>query len=381
MGEKDMPQTRSRPSATLERSEAHGDDRKPRPSTGRSIQSDTFGQRPDAVSDPDRCRGEESASGPVFDRRIEPDGYSWWYVDALSDDGQHGLTLIAMIGSVFSPYYAWARSRGPTDPEDFCALNVALYGKGGKRWALTERGASALDRSVDHLAIGPSSVSWNGRWLEVCIDEITAPIPTRLRGRIRVHPTTLSPQSYTLDAAARHRWWPAAPCSQVEVEMHRPDLRWCGDAYFDANWGSEPLEKRFVGWDWSRSTLADGSCAVLYDPIARDEPARSLALRFDRNGSTSAFQPPARARLPKTPIWRVARGVQTEAGHRARVLKTLEDTPFYARSVVSSHLCGQSVTSMHESLSLERFSRRWVQLLLPFRMPRNNRAYSRSTQP
>ena len=42
---------------------------------------------------------------------VRPGGYAWWYVDALSDDGQHGLTIIAFIGSVFSPYYAWARAR------------------------------------------------------------------------------------------------------------------------------------------------------------------------------------------------------------------------------------------------------------------------------
>ena len=30
----------------------------------------------------------------------------------MSDDGQHGITLIAFVGSVFSPYYAWARGRG-----------------------------------------------------------------------------------------------------------------------------------------------------------------------------------------------------------------------------------------------------------------------------
>jgi len=33
-------------------------------------------------------------------------------------------------------------------------------------------------------------------------------------------------------------------------------------------------------------------------------------------------------------------------------------------------LLGESVTAMHESLSLDRFRARWVQMLLPFRMPR-----------
>ena len=59
--------------------------------------------------------------GPDFSVALARDGYAWWYVDALSDDGAHGLTIIAFIGSVFSPYYAWARRRGPADPARFCA--------------------------------------------------------------------------------------------------------------------------------------------------------------------------------------------------------------------------------------------------------------------
>jgi carotenoid 1,2-hydratase len=35
---------------------------------------------------------------------VAPGGYAWWYLDALSDDGRHGLVVIAFIGSVFSPY-------------------------------------------------------------------------------------------------------------------------------------------------------------------------------------------------------------------------------------------------------------------------------------
>jgi carotenoid 1,2-hydratase len=38
--------------------------------------------------------------------------------------------------------------------------------------------------------------------------------------------------------------------------------------------------------------------------------------------------------------------------------------------VLASRLGGDEVTAIHESLSLDRFRRRWVQMLLPFRMPR-----------
>ena len=39
-----------------------------------------------------------------FDSPIPPGGYLWWYLDALSDDGRSGITVIALLGSVFSPY-------------------------------------------------------------------------------------------------------------------------------------------------------------------------------------------------------------------------------------------------------------------------------------
>jgi carotenoid 1,2-hydratase len=52
------------------------------------------------------------------------------------------------------------------------------------------------------------------------------------------------------------------------------------------------------------------------------------------------------------------------------VVATLQDTPFYARSVVSTEWYGTPATAMHESLSLDRFRTPWVQAMLPFRMPR-----------
>jgi carotenoid 1,2-hydratase len=76
---------------------------------------------------------------------------------------------------------------------------------------------------------------------------------------------------------------------------------------------------------------------------------------------------PAPAALPHTRIWRINRATHGDA---ARIAATLEDTPFYARSVVTSRLFGRDAMVMHESLDLERFSSRWVKMLLPFRMPR-----------
>jgi carotenoid 1,2-hydratase len=81
------------------------------------------------------------------------------------------------------------------------------------------------------------------------------------------------------------------------------------------------------------------------------------------------FDAPPAAPLPGT-FWRVARGTRSDTQQPAAVIRTLEDTPFYARSIVSARLLGSSVIAMHESLSLQRFRSPWVQALLPFRMPR-----------
>jgi carotenoid 1,2-hydratase len=51
----------------------------------------------------------------------------------------------------------------------------------------------------------------------------------------------------------------------------------------------------------------------------------------------------------------------------------LEDTPFYARSNVAGRLLGENILAFHESLDLDRFDSRWVEVLLPFRMPRRAR--------
>lgn len=307
--------------------------------------------------------------GPGFDLTPDPGGYVWWYVDALSDDGRQGITLIAFVGSVFSPYYAWARRRRAADPRNHCALNVALYGERGRRWAMTERGRAALQQSPERLQIGPSAVSFDGDCLRVAIDEIAAPIPRRVRGEVRVYPKAVTTRDFAIDPKGRHRWWPIAPSARVEVELRQPALRWSGTGYHDMNSGSEPLERGFRRWDWSRAAVDDGTL-ILYDTSARDGRGEVLALRVDPRGEIEELPAPPRAPLPTTGIWRIPRCIRCEPETQARVTQTLEDTPFYARSLVRTGLLGRSVETFHESVELDRFASRWVQVLLPFRMPR-----------
>ncbi len=276
---------------------------------------------------------------------------------------------------MFSPYYAWARQRHARneaiaiDAENFCAINVALYGAGGKRWAMTERSRAQVQRDAVQLQIGPSALVWQGDALHIKIDERTVPRPARLRGEVTLHPAALQSDVYTLNSNARHVWRPIAPCARVQVSFDRPALRWQGHGYLDTNRGDAPLEDHFVRWDWSRALLRDGRCAVLYDAQRRDGGRTSLALAIDRAGVVKPFDAPAGQALPRT-RWGIARGTRSQTAGSAQVRQTLEDTPFYARSLVGIDLLGERVTAMHESLSLNRFASPWVRCMLPFRMPR-----------
>lgn len=281
--------------------------------------------------------------------------------------------MIAFVGSVFSPYYAWAKRRGAADAENHCALNVALYRRraGSSRfqhlWAMTER--SGAVRSPRSLQIGPSRLAWVGHELQIDIDEWTAPFPQRLRGRITLQPQALPCRAFALDAADRHLWQPISPAARVAVAFDQPRLNWQGEAYLDSNHGARPLEQDFSDWHWSRAALPGGRSQVMYDVNGRDGRPLSLALAFDAGGGFEAITAPPVCGLPVT-AWGLQRQSRCDAGMQPIELARLESGPFYSRALVQSQLGGQPVTAMHESLSLRRFSSPWVQAMLPFRMPR-----------
>jgi carotenoid 1,2-hydratase len=94
-----------------------------------------------------------------------------------------------------------------------------------------------------------------------------------------------------------------------------------------------------------------------------------LALRFSPKGDAVDFAAPMRQPLPRT-LWRIPRTMRSDPGVAPRVRDTLEDTPFYTRSVIESGLLDERVVSMHETLDARRLASAAVQLMLPWRMPR-----------
>jgi len=246
---------------------------------------------------------------------------------------------------------------------------------------MTERGRNSVSRSAEQLVIGPSQLNWMGDHLQIDLNEISVPIPRRVLGTVRVYPKALCTYSNALDDEGKHRWGPIAPCARVEVDFQQPGLKWQGHGYLDSNEGDEPVTVPFKTWDWSRACMADGSTAVIYDVTQTNGVQTVLAERFKPDGSHESFTPAAkRERLPRT-WWRVDRGVRSGGSKSGgaeggventapRLLATLEDTPFYARSLLQTTLLGERVTAMHESLEPQRLRGLGVRMMLPWRMPR-----------
>ncbi len=277
--------------------------------------------------------------------------------------------MIAFRGSVFSPtYYRARRHRLDHHPDEFCGINVVLYGPGCARWVFTEPSPRDVATTASSLCVAGSQLWWDGDALVVDVDETTAVTGARVRGRVRIVPE-LAGDPLALDPAARHLWVPVAPRARVQVQMQSPDVSFSGSGYHDSNWGRQPLEACFDSWSWSRAETPHGA-AIVYDVALPDGPIRH-ALRIDRDGSHDDWVPTDLSTLPRT-RWALPR--QNRADGPTTLVRTLEDTPFYSRSIVRTCIDGRQTLAMHEGLSLTRFTHPVVQLMLPFRLRRGWRA-------
>lgn len=284
----------------------------------------------------------------------------------MSDDGASSIVVIAMLGNAFSPRWARARERDPAASSlDFSAMNVALRSGSSSRWVLTERARGSVARSADHVAVGSSEMTWQGDDLVVRIDERSAPWRERVRGTIRLVPLAHSDLVVDLDPRGLHTWSPRIPIARVEVDFEEPRVHFRGTGYFDMNQGAGPLEGTFASWSWSR--VSDGRrVAIAYDVAMRNGASRARTFAGSRGQALVPALHEAVVELPTTRFG-LTRTARAEAGP-ITLVRTLEDGPFYARSVVSTTLDGSRAIGMHETVSLDRFRSAWVKFLVPFRM-------------
>lgn len=233
---------------------------------------------------------------------------------------------------------------------------------------MTERGRDALKDGPDHFTVGPSSLHWEGDTLVIDVNEITVPLPSRLKGQIRFTPDVGQATSFALDQNARHHWWPYAPFGKIEADFQNPALSWSGHGYGDTNTGTAALEADFCGWTWSRASTENGA-TIFYEPHERSGNRSTLAIKVGKDGSVTHCDAPPIVQL-KSGFWGVARDTRSQDPSQTRISTTFVDAPFYTRDALEMVLDGKVCPAVHESLNLDRFANPIVKLMLPFKMPR-----------
>lgn len=193
-----------------------------------------------------------------------------------------------------------------------------------------------------------------------------------MRGEVRARPFALTDRTFLIDPHGRHRWRPLAPRANFEIALSEPALSWRGEGYFDANDGDEPLEDAFSAWDWARLYPDRRETIVLYDTEPRAGAARRIAIAVSPDGQIIEADAPALQRADPTPVFRIQRRIGGDGGAAPKIIRTLEDAPFYSRSLVETSLGGRPYRGFHESLSGDRLRSNVVRAMLPFRMPRTD---------
>ena len=234
---------------------------------------------------------------------------------------------------------------------------------------MTERGTRTTERSATSFVVGPSDIKIDDRGMTINIRERTTPFFTKLIGEVTLTPSTLTDHVVALDPDRSHFWRPIAPLAHVDVRFDHPRIAWSGHAYHDMNWGSRPLESTFDSWFWSRATSSEGA-HIIYDKTLIDGTRSGFAIDIDRHGHVSDQAMPPETELGTT-FWRMKRPARLASAPSKVML--FEDSPFYSRSLVETQSGNELITGFHESLSLTRFKTPWMQIMLPFRMPRWDR--------
>ena len=334
-------------------------------SGGRRSASWGWGSNGNALR-PASGRGDDKE--PNFNLEVPPNGYAWWYIDGVEPNTGQAVSIIAFIGSVFSPWYKWS---GRKKPQNNVCLNIATYGKKG-RFAMTDRGDSALIQEAHKLTIGPSSLTWDQteKKLVIEIDEISSlPFISKLKGTITLKPTGITDVELPLTKEGTHVWRPFAPTAEIDVDLNKPEWQWTGHGYFDANFGTRALEQDFDYWTWGRFPLKTGT-SCFYDLELRNNEQYQFGFHFERDGIPSDITDAPKNKRFSRSLWGIRRETRCDKEYKPRQEKSLLDAPFYSRATVSTRIKGIKTIGVFEALDLRRFRNPLLMFMLAVRVPR-----------
>jgi len=230
-----------------------------------------------------------------------PNGYEWWYFDAMSEDGRYALVAIFFLGAPMSPYYnRVADGRDPL-PRDWCGVFFSVHEKKEGRWLerawnynlypvgefvstnpkahigeSSMRGQSEADGWAWDLIVNERGL-WRGR--------SQAFLRFQMRGDDRT-----SDMAHDAPNTEGHTWVCTAPVCDVfgELQLTRgAPIAFTGTGYHDHNFGRLPWDD-VAAWYWGRArypAAQGGKTLVFYQTFFRDGSDEPILLEVGADGA------------------------------------------------------------------------------------------------
>lgn len=297
-----------------------------------------------------------------------PGSQEWWYFDALSDDGLHGLVVVFYAALPFDPDYgreALAYLRNPTrkrpHPRDYCAIGISWYHQGktaayalnGYRRDLFRHSSSPFQVCIDGNELAREDAQYRLR-IETPASIGHALVEADLT--FRPVPTTV-PLERNLGTKDRpHHWIVASSDCRVSgtVRVRRGGrgeiiraVAFQGRGYHDHNAGVDEISLAMKRWHWGR-VHAGADTHVYYHAIPWTGPTHSLWITLRDGAATRIIDPanvtelaPARAhplRFPQDHGLTVEPtcldGTKLVRYHR----RAVDSGPFYTRWLSEFHI-------------------------------------------
>ncbi|MFV1884980.1 MAG: hypothetical protein ACMZ7B_10870 [Balneola sp.] len=205
-----------------------------------------------------------------FDPKKPPQGYEWWYFDAISMDKKWSFVVIFFQGNPFSPEYIKAGEAAK--PDQFPAISISVY-KNGKpeyysfieyqegrlNWN-DEEGTCSIGSNFFKRTVSESEVVYELLLAQTL--ESGHSINSKLKFTSPIIPERVIEHQAS---GEKHFWNLLQPQAQVNGSISIKgksndfNVLFSGTGYHDHNTGYEPMKKSFEDWYWGRLHFKDST--------------------------------------------------------------------------------------------------------------------------
>lgn len=205
-----------------------------------------------------------------FDPDKPPQGYEWWYFDAISLDKKWSLVVIFFQGNPFSPEYIKAGE--DAEPEDFPAISISVYKKGRPEYYSFieyQEGRFNWDEEDNSCSIGSNFFKRSTEGGKVQYDLLLAQTLDSghsINAKLKFSsPGILNDMIAHESIDEKHFWNLIQPQAQVNGSIsirgksNDFNVLFSGTGYHDHNTGHEPMKDSFEDWYWGRFHFKDST--------------------------------------------------------------------------------------------------------------------------